>query len=1288
MSWKLTSNSICYDNQWQEPAITEKHAYQRFANHSFISNRVLYFGFPWASLIDGLNRKTELGNNLREQLDNIKLQGGFDRIVTVCQHIKFRDFIEIFLKVGITDIFASHAVRHESQIRGIYIRPFPLYPVVRPSYKDGPDRFCEKNFHGRQYLYSFIGAYDSRYYLTDARQQIGLLEPDENALVIARNQWHYEKRVYNEQIFGKALLDTDLKEESDAQQEYIQALEKTKFSLCPSGTGPNSIRLWESIEFGCIPVILADTLCLPGDMSLWEKGCVFIQEKADAIRNLPAVLTEIAADVSLIEEKLSALKILRDKYCADSFITDIHDFIYTQTTCQKVLTCVSDKGNSHHLMMYLDLGKLSSFEQLVWIHFAHYAIKYSGVNASVNINNNNLDLVIQKLCANEDFKANFPHIHVSSSVMAPSSSEEFVFISGSEVLSRKILTQFHKVYIEPSKLPTKVDSHLYMDIISHNEFFPKILHSVAVLESSRYYSDLLNFQHSFCQSDRQVSIVTSVFKGDQYIKGFLSNSEQLIKYDQCEHFLIRPGSPGNEHALLIDHVKNWQCAIYININTDPGLYEVWNIGARLSTGKYLSNGNLDDRRSPEHISVLSEILDSDPTIDVISSALKVTEIKNREWQDPTPCPVWYGEKTDRKYQVDQLLKRTENGFTSFNMPHCMPIWRRDLHAFNGYFDERQFGPSADWEFWLRVGIRGATFYLVSRPLGLYLKDQDSYWRRSSEINNFEKRIVEEYVPIVFEEKTKRNINRTLSSRLSDIRNRHKEGASFELVVDLLQAIRIANANCDHLNAHQLLSKLVQIYFGVNDIKEINAGEATRGCKNKPSDVHGILEFIISVLHTERWNNSNLDISSTASKVLLAALNDIYTLTRNVRALLASAFLYHQAGSSEQETQLLAKVHQTKNSEFWQLTQSVYRFKVNLAQLSKHIDGIVVAEAVDLEKRKDLNIWSYPDYTSGNTYQSLLYADVLKEGGSVQGLHTLDQIEAITPTEGKLNVLHLHWVNAVFKELKGNDFDSVAQCFLDIIEKTKKKGILVYWTVHNRLNHESIDESKETIFRKALSDSVDRVYVHHPSIRNQVDWLSCKDTLWLVEHGNYIDQVVTVIDKKAARNKLGLTDDDFVIAHTGQIRDYKDFDKYLPLLLDIIASNQRVKLIVAGKISSTAVQTLLSEVSSEQLIIFDQFVSNDDMQTYICAADFGFLSYRAILTSGSLFHTLSFGVPVIAPSIGTIPAYIVDGWNGYTYTDISHLKNIFDICLSTSKSDLLKLRNNAYTTASSLKWQFY
>ena len=47
----------------------------------------------------------------------------------------------------------------------------------------------------------------------------------------------------------------------------------------PLGVGPNSIRIWESLSYGSIPVIIADKLWLPEIPNVkYEDFMVFIKE--------------------------------------------------------------------------------------------------------------------------------------------------------------------------------------------------------------------------------------------------------------------------------------------------------------------------------------------------------------------------------------------------------------------------------------------------------------------------------------------------------------------------------------------------------------------------------------------------------------------------------------------------------------------------------------------------------------------------------------------------------------------------------------------------------------------------------------------------------------------------------------------------------------------------------------------------------------------------------------------------------------------------------------------------
>src|SRR5690606_15870882 len=204
---------------------------------------------------------------------------------------------------------------------------------------------------------------------------------------------------------------------------------------------------------------------------------------------------------------------------------------------------------------------------------------------------------------------------------------------------------------------------------------------------------------------------------------------------------------------------------------DPGLYEVWNLGARLARGRYLSNANIDDRRAPEHLTRLQAILDSHPEIDVASTALRVTKERNTSWQDSESCHVGFGDGGDLRVTVDGLFKATSSGLRSRNLPNCMPLWRRSLHARLGWFDEKRYGPSADWAFWVRAGMQGSSFYLSAELLGLYLRDEESYWHRDPANREADRRIVAEYTAWLdagnAQQAARPSLHRTLSREIGD-----------------------------------------------------------------------------------------------------------------------------------------------------------------------------------------------------------------------------------------------------------------------------------------------------------------------------------------------------------------------------------------------------------------------------------------------------------------------------------------------------------------------------------------
>lgn len=249
---------------WQYPVKTEKEFYDQNMNNDS------YFGFPWATIID----KRVDHNQLYSLLKSLAIENSY----TCCQHIHFRTIIPLLKKLGITKLFTPHKVLGEDEIDGIVLYPCPLYPVN----VEDPNR--NKEFQNidflktnRPYLYSFMGGYQPSNYLSEIRKNIYELEDSRNDIFILNTgSWHFNNVVYSN--LQNANGDLNINPEHNSKTSiYNDVLLKSKFSLCPSGSGPNSIRFWESLAIGSIPVLLADTLELPKH-SNWENTIIRIKE--------------------------------------------------------------------------------------------------------------------------------------------------------------------------------------------------------------------------------------------------------------------------------------------------------------------------------------------------------------------------------------------------------------------------------------------------------------------------------------------------------------------------------------------------------------------------------------------------------------------------------------------------------------------------------------------------------------------------------------------------------------------------------------------------------------------------------------------------------------------------------------------------------------------------------------------------------------------------------------------------------------------------------------------------
>ena len=271
-----------YNLFWQYPVITE----ETFYNQNKTDEK--YIGLPWATIIDKkmydatiiyqiIKHYMEYIDSTNSNNSNSNNNTSTTPYYTCCQHIHFRYLIDFFKELNINIIYTPHKLINEDTINDISIKACPLYAAnIEDEHRN--QIFKNINFLNsqRKYLYSFQGAYDKQWYLTNIREQLFNMKHPDDCYVKNIGIWHYNNIVYSTlQNKEKELNENNTHINNTI--DYNKLLLESRFSLCPSGSGPNSIRLWESLAVGSIPIILADTLELPKH-ELWDKSIIRVKE--------------------------------------------------------------------------------------------------------------------------------------------------------------------------------------------------------------------------------------------------------------------------------------------------------------------------------------------------------------------------------------------------------------------------------------------------------------------------------------------------------------------------------------------------------------------------------------------------------------------------------------------------------------------------------------------------------------------------------------------------------------------------------------------------------------------------------------------------------------------------------------------------------------------------------------------------------------------------------------------------------------------------------------------------
>ena len=284
-------------------------------------------------------------------------------------------------------------------------------------------------------------------------------------------------------------------------------------------------------------------------------------------------------------------------------------------------------------------------------------------------------------------------------------------------------------------------------------------------------------------------------------------------------------------------------------------------------------------------------------------------------------------------------------------------------------------------------------------------------------------------------------------------------------------------------------------------------------------------------------------------------------------------------------------------------------------------------------------------TPGNPYLDLLAGGLAEHGVRVdmaRGAGHVLPFVAASLGKRRPDVFHLHWTQPyLYWPRAGRPSPLLGWRLLAQLRLLRRRGIRIVWTLHNIAAHESDDPALETGLSRSIAELCNALIVHCTAARDAAlaelgGSPALAEKVHVIPHGNYIGAYPDDIAPAEARSRLGLDPGQRVFLFFGRLRRYKGAQDLLHAFRRL--PGDHLRLVLAGRCRSDDVRREVERLArqDERVLSRLEYVPDDDVQLYMRAADVAVLPFRDVLTSGSVVLAMSFGLPVVAPSLGCLP----------------------------------------------------
>lgn len=299
-------------------------------------------------------------------------------------------------------------------------------------------------------------------------------------------------------------------------------------------------------------------------------------------------------------------------------------------------------------------------------------------------------------------------------------------------------------------------------------------------------------------------------------------------------------------------------------------------------------------------------------------------------------------------------------------------------------------------------------------------------------------------------------------------------------------------------------------------------------------------------------------------------------------------------------------------------------------------------------QSNLTVGSFPYLPGFNPYQKL-FTDAIEQAGM--------QVVRIPPKKWfplqqtnsiPCDVLHFDWPHDWYSGRTIISQQLKKWMYLSGLKSLKHR---VVWTAHNLVAHNAHDLNYERRMIQALINSCHGIMAFSNSAKQQLlnaYQIPSSTEIRTIYHGHYADCYPNESSRDESRRKLHVERDQILFVSVGSVKPYKGLEKLIESFGRQAAND--VKWIIAGSAPKSnfgqKIAALVDQAKQKghQIEFHNRLVPDDELQVYFNAADACVLPFENVLNSGSLLLAMSFGCPVVAPAMGSIPEVVNPEWS--------------------------------------------